>query len=671
MSDDFPSLLSGMFQMIRSLLLSTAGFVSLSVGVSQVGAQERGVRQTSANEAAVEVEAIEVVASGLEESLPLELARYGAPLEVVTGEQFRNAGFIDIPQALEFLVPGVTLTTQAGAFSYANISMQGSRNSDVLWTVDGVRIGNRLYNSSSPADTLPASMVERVEVLKGGQGLFYGTQAVAGVVNVVTRPFSDKADGALSAGLDSAGGSHLNGHARFALGEHRFVFWASQDESDGYDLYDAYQPTTTLKKRTYGVRSLGLKYGYRFRDDLGLALQYGFTDAALDYPSVRGVSVNDRDEHIAIAKLDYAPTDRAAFFLKTYYHQWDTDYFTRPNPSAYWGYKDFGINALTRFDPGRGLEYHLGYEFQNYRGSDDVLLIDGQTESVHAVFGQARTTDDFSTRLRFAAGLRHNEARDSRSTVWSISGAFEVTEALRVEGIIGTSFLLPDAQQLYGVDDCCARGNPALKPEESFNVNLGVTGRVGALEWQVSGWDRRIDNLISTDASNPPQGYSSLFVNIGGEVKARGVETTLRGPVGGDFDLLLSYTYSRERARETGVQLAGRPEHAGKATLSWSPSGPFGADLAVKYIGDTERPVAGFGTRAYGDYWVANLGGHVWLDPSTRRRRLSLRVENLFDQDYATNVNSAVLTGSPTSQRFLFRTLGAPRTAYLSLSQTF
>ena len=98
---------------------------------------------------------------------------------VVCGE----LGFVDASQALQFLVPGVYLSTQMGAFSYINLALQGSRTSDVLWTVDGVRINNRLYNGTSPADTLPSSMIERMEVLKGGQGVLYGTQAAAGVIN--------------------------------------------------------------------------------------------------------------------------------------------------------------------------------------------------------------------------------------------------------------------------------------------------------------------------------------------------------------------------------------------------------------------------------------------------------------------------------------------------------
>src|SRR5690606_8344469 len=119
---------------------------------------------------------------------------YGADLEIVTAEQIQNHGFVDVGQSLEMLVPGLHLTTQAGAFSYVNLQMQGSRSSDTLWAIDGIRINNRLYNGTSPADTLPSGMIERVEILKGPHSLMYGTQAIAGVANVVTRSFTDDLD---------------------------------------------------------------------------------------------------------------------------------------------------------------------------------------------------------------------------------------------------------------------------------------------------------------------------------------------------------------------------------------------------------------------------------------------------------------------------------------------
>src|SRR5690606_14099158 len=251
-------------------------------------------------------------------------ARYGADLEIITDEQVRNHGFVDVSQSLEMLVPGLHLTTQAGAFSYVNLQMQGSRSSDVLWTLDGVRINNRLYNGTSPADTLPSSMIERTEVLKGGHGLMYGTQAIAGVVNVVTRSFSDTLGGAVSVGTGSAGLRRVNGYLRGTAGYHKFVGWASRDQSDGYEIYDRYQPGAVNRKRGYDVDRLGLKYGYDVTEQLSLSLTGILTNATLDYPSVSNVSVNDRQEGIFSAKLDYVPSDTALFMLKAYHHTWDT-----------------------------------------------------------------------------------------------------------------------------------------------------------------------------------------------------------------------------------------------------------------------------------------------------------------------------------------------------------
>src|SRR6202012_382383 len=124
-----------------------------------------------------------------------------------------------------------------GPFDYVDISLQGSRTSDVLWLVDGVRINNRLYGSTPPLDTLPAPMVERVVVLDGPQALFYGTQGVAGAINVVTKSFSDTPDGGLSVGGDSNQGKHVDGYFRDSLGNQHFVLFASDDQSPGFQPF--------------------------------------------------------------------------------------------------------------------------------------------------------------------------------------------------------------------------------------------------------------------------------------------------------------------------------------------------------------------------------------------------------------------------------------------------
>ncbi len=610
---------------------------------------------------------IVVTATSLEETLPQELSKYGYKVEIVDEETIRNRGYIDIAQALDMEVAGLTVLSQAGPFSYANISLQGSRNSDVLWTIDGVRIGNRLYNSTSPADTLPAAMVQQVEVLKGGHGLFYGTQALAGVINVVTHRFDDETSGEFTVGTSTNVGYRAEGRVNLALGDHRIMVWGTKDQGEGFEVFDNYAPAVTDRRRSYDVFSAGIKYGYEITPDLSILLHYMRTRADLDNQSVTAQNVNMRNQQIAIARLDYTPSEAAKFFLKTYYHQWDTDYGRPGEPTAYWGFKDFGANALAQLKLHPGLEYHIGYEFQAYKGRDDVLLIDGQSEQVHAFFGQVRTSDDFSSRLRLAAGLRHNEQSDSSSTVWSASGSYVLSPALQIDASVGTSFLLPDAQQLYGIDDCCAHGNPNLKPEESFAINLGLSGQLAGLKWSLAGWDRRIDNLIASSTIGAPEGFNAIFVNVDGEVKARGFEATVAADLPAGFNAMVTYTYSEEVARNTNTQIQGRPKHNGKAALNWSPAdAPYGLGLTAKYFGKTENTLTGIGLREWGDFIVADLSAHSFLDED-RRWRATARLENMFDQDAARGLSSALISG----ERTMVRRLGAPRTFYLNITHSF
>ena len=117
----------------------------------------------------------------LRENLATDLEEYGSRVEVVTAEQIQNGGFADASQALQMLVPGLTILPKNGAFDYVNASLLGGRKQDVIWLVDGVRISNRLYTTTTPLDTIPANMIERIEVIKGGQSLFYGTSAISGL----------------------------------------------------------------------------------------------------------------------------------------------------------------------------------------------------------------------------------------------------------------------------------------------------------------------------------------------------------------------------------------------------------------------------------------------------------------------------------------------------------
>ena len=280
----------------------------------------------------------EVTVTGrLEETLPQELSRYGSRVDTISSDQVERGGYNDVAQTVQALTPGLYLSPLSGPFDYMELSLQGSRSSEVLWLVDGIRLNNRLYSTTTPLDTLPAHMVERIEVLEGGEGLFYGTQSVAGTVNIVTKQFSDQPDGQVELGLDTNHGRHANGFFRTAIGEHRFVAYASKDKADGFQPFgDAdYQPSGTDRERGYDVASYGLKYAYDFGGAARASFGYQHTDATLDYVRPFGIAraSNDRNEDLLTGKVDISAGENLQLYVKGYYHDWDT-LFSQTNNSG-------------------------------------------------------------------------------------------------------------------------------------------------------------------------------------------------------------------------------------------------------------------------------------------------------------------------------------------------
>lgn len=99
-------------------------------------------------------DALVVTGTSLEETLPRQRARYGSDLAVLTETQVRESGAADVATALR-TVPGLYVQPASGPFSYVDVSLQGSRTQDVLWTVDGIRINNRLYGAPRPTTRCP------------------------------------------------------------------------------------------------------------------------------------------------------------------------------------------------------------------------------------------------------------------------------------------------------------------------------------------------------------------------------------------------------------------------------------------------------------------------------------------------------------------------------------
>lgn len=706
---------------------STAYRRSLAIGASAIAlclAAPLAIAQ-SGPAPADDKDTVVIVGITLEETLPQELEKYGSDLEVVTSEEIRNQVYIDAQQAMQMKVPGLFVAPRGGPFSYMDISLQGSRTQDMLLTLDGVRINNRLY-STTMSDTLPASMIERIEVLKGGQSLFYGTSSAAGVINFVTRGYTDDFNGLVTLGGDTNDSVHADVYARGKAGPGNYVVYASQDKSGGIETYDRSSISTTDKTRSFDINAYGAKYRWELAENLSIDARYHHTDARIDNPNPRVInfSKNERDEDIYSVGVNYDPADWVSLQVKGYWHDSDSNYTTILNKldnngagpgiastilsddKTFWGFWDSGINALAKITPGGPFEYVVGYDYQKYSGRDDVLLIKQQEETVNAPYVQIRSTDELIKNATFAVGVRYNDAGGSSSTVWNASGRYNFTDWLYAEGVVGTSFLLPTAEQLYAVDPFSTIGNPNLEPEKAKNLNIGLGGSFDtgpAFTWQATYFSRDVDNRIQfSDCLSPGDpGYSAaqdcailfpavpvtaydegFYANLPGTVEVRGFE--LQGGVDfkNGFSAIASYTDAETKVAG-GSQLARVPRSYGKVGGAYD-ADQWGAEVNALWVGElrtgslpvsADHPVAG--PIDFGDYVVVDIAAHVFID-SAKKHKLTARLENALDENYATGVGSSspILGATPadnldSTPRFVFRNRGVPQTLHVTYSYAF
>lgn len=644
------------------------------------------------------IEEVVITAGRLEESIPQELARYGNRVEVVTAEQIERMGFSDVSQTLQMMVPGLHVRPKNGPFDYFNVSLQGSRTGDILWLMDGVRINNRLYNGTTPLDTMPAHMIERIEVLKGGQGIFYGTQSVGGVINIVTRGLQQEADGSLGARVNTNSGYGLDGYYRASAGPVQYAIYGSHDEADGYKPFRDrdFQPSATDRDRSYDVDTFGGKIGFALTDNSLLSLHYQRTKADLDFarPMLNFSTINARTEDILTLKYDLQINDRVGLFLKAYHHEWETRYLRiyntldaggnvtgtlrYVNNNDFWGYRDRGFNGMLKLDLNEGFEYIVGLDQQRFKGSDDVYRIANLEERVNAVFAQVRTTPALFENTTLAIGIRHNDASNLRSkSVWNFSGRHDFTPKLYLQANIGTSFRLPDAEQLFvneiydddndGIpDDYFTVGNPNLKPEQSRNINLGIGGNLGNVTYELIGFSRRITNLIANYTPlviNGVEGES--FSNTNNQVKVDGFELITAVQLTDEFHANLSYTETSAKMKNgNGRQLTDIPEREAKLLLNYdSQTRPFGLSLAANRVGSINDRQS----QRRGNYTVWDLAGYYELG-GNRQHSLGLRVENLTDKEYSTRVDVGT---RDTGGNYLYDNLGMKRTFHAVYNYRF
>lgn len=603
-----------------------------------------------ADDAPLELQPQSIFAPSVESTTVAEMARYGSKLEIIDRQQIERAGpSSDITRVLQMYVPGLYVAPKNGPFDYGTYSLLGGRNDDTLILLDGVRLNNRLYGGLY-LDTLPANAIERIEVLKGGQSLLFGTQAVSGVINIVTRsPQTRDVSGEANLGLDSFMGTSGDARAERivsnGLGDLGLLAYVSHNRSDGYQPFrnSAYNANTRDRKRSYEVTTFGAKAIQGFADDSRLELFYQYSDANLDFarPLNNKKTTNERIQQIATATFGQRLSEGFSYFVKGHVNDWDTRY-TRINTTEgggskvinhndYWGFTDWGLQAEGKAELDGGHVLVFGSDNQWFKGQDDVLKIDDNSAQANALYAQLRPVVAALPDWHPSIGVRHEQISGGESaTVGMLTSLYDLSPHWQLRGQFGSAFKLPNAEQLFANEDD-ERGNRHLKPEKSLNAELGLDyqGSLLAGDFNASGtlFQRKIDDLIALDGID--------WVNGQGRIKVRGIEIDGRWQFSPQWTLSADLTRNLVESRN-GVTLSNIPGFFARSRLGFeAPDQMWGVGGAIRYIGQIDSPKK----IDYGHYSVVDADAYRYLD-TARQHRLSLLLENLFDRDYSTSIAS-------------------------------
>ncbi|MFV0409258.1 MAG: TonB-dependent receptor plug domain-containing protein [Paracoccus sp. (in: a-proteobacteria)] len=560
----------------------------------------------------------------------IEADAYGRANSVVTAQEIETRGTATVQDALRGL-PGLALSSSGPANTQLRI--RGAEANHTLILIDGIRAaaGDSEYYLSG----LDTANIERIEVLRGPQSVFFGADASAGVVNIITR---DGQPGQQARARIEAG----NGWAASASASTRndrggLSFNISNRNDEGYDLSgDVGGDKDGIRRR-----SLSLAGDYLLSDALraGIRLRGAHEEYDYDTTSWSAATADDyiidadlsasRDEAAGQIWLEAEAMDgRLTHRLSYDQTRFDAEYEGEAQSARteLWKYRAvWGFDAAVA-DAGQTLSFGLE------RREDENSVATAQHRRSDSVLLEYRGA--FDNGLDVQLGLRHDANDVFRdATTWSLGLSWQLPGApLRLHASAGTGVVNPGYLELFGGFGYA--GNPDLTPEENRGFDLGIetefaAGR-GLLD--LTYFHEKLENEISF--SGVPLADGSNYYNQTSTSKRQGIEVAASFAASDALTLGADYTYLDAKDPDGAVEIR-RPRH----TLGLNAEYLF-ADGRASIAGDLRYVAGNYDTQYFGSYATTELPDYTVVNIAagydlTDRVRLTGRVDNLFDADYA------------------------------------
>lgn len=532
-------------------------------------------------------------------------------------------------------VPGLAVNRSGPPGNLTQVRIRGSESNMTLVLIDGVKAndpGN--FDGGFDFANLLALDVDRIEVFRGAQSAIWGSDAIGGVINIITR---DR-QGPLSFAVDAEGGSfgttQASVHAGGSVGRLSASIGASRHRTDGISA---------------APKALGNSETDPFANDTAHGrLTFALTDNF-------SIALAGRIQRSEIF-FDNPPFD-AANVTRTY-QRWGS-------ASARLSLFDGHFESLVQAS---GLDVRLRSDFSGFPGRSDgdkrvlsyqgtlnletggplplshrlIGLIEHERDEGSLSFaagGEARVTRNtgyageyrigFDERVFLTAGLRHdaNDRFADKTTYRTTAVVRFARIGTRLHGSYGTGIKNPTLVELFGFSPGFT-GNPNLEPETSTSADFGVEQSFadGRARFDVTIFDNRIDNRI--------EGAGLFAFNVSGRTRVRGIEFEAAVKPLDTVSLSASYT-ALDGQDPAGEELVRRPRHTASANIDVElPRWRSGFTLGIDYNGRArDRDFLFFPAQTVdlAPYTLVTLAGRIGLNDWAQ---LTFRVENLLDQDY-------------------------------------
>jgi vitamin B12 transporter len=543
-------------------------------------------------------------------------------------------------------VPGLDVVQTGSRGTTATVFIRGSESDHVLVLIDGVEVNSTTVGAFNFAH-LTTENVERIEILRGAGGTLYGSQAIGGVINIITK----RGRGPAEAGISLEGGNGWTNRQVLTLqgeaGKLGYSFSAARIESDGFrSVNDDYRNLSTSTRLDYQVtEDARLKGIFRFGDtDVGLYNNNNF--ASVPDPNAREATTQYLGklewEQRILKNWDYRIS--GSMFKENIKDSDDVDECT---------FFGFPCDSRTRdrFRPRTDTgEFQTNYRFDDW--STTTLGVEYKRRSADTSGGIDKAIRNMGyylqeqlqfldKRLIMIPGIRLDD-NQSFGTEWtpSFSAAYLFRETgTKLKAGYAKGFKAPTLNELFfpPAFGCPAFGNPNLDPEKSWELNTGVEQDVlgDRIKMGATYFHREVKDLIEgRPIPGDPFGCFRA-VNVG-SARFDGVETMLRIQIFAPLFLDTQYTFLNWSTADG--RLPRRPKHRGSVGLNYLQNG-LNVNIAANIVGrrDDFRAASPFGNTTAPGYLRADLASSYvlpWRVPGVKQTSVFGKIENLLNKKY-------------------------------------